>query len=277
MQEKQQVASQPAYDEIAQCFVDARQSGKPLHAYPGATPQSLEASYAIQDAAIRRWPDRIGGWKVGRIPEPDATHFGVNRLAGPIFAKFIQPASDTFEVQIFSDGFAAVESEVILVLSEDAPPEKKDWTAEEARALIGAVRAGAEIASSPFAGINSNGPLVTISDFGNNSGLLLGEELPDWRDFQITDWRCETFIDGVSVGADDPSSIPGGPIESLRFLLELCGRRGLPLKKGMYVSSGAITGVHEIRSGQTARITFNGVSPINCRMTKFSPRDPAQQ
>ena len=37
---------------IARAFVEARRSGRALPTYPGTPPATLEAAYAIQDAAI---------------------------------------------------------------------------------------------------------------------------------------------------------------------------------------------------------------------------------
>lgn len=275
MQQKQTTDNKPGLHEIARTFVSARLAGNPLKVYPGALPSSLEDAYRIQDAAIDLWPEDITGWKVGRITGQHEALYSVDRLAGPIFKRAAVAAHEPVSASIFQGGFAAVEGEVVIILAEDAAPAKTDWSEDEAREMIGAIYAGAEIASSPFSGINEHGPLVTISDFGNNNGLILGDEIPDWRRFDFQDWRCETFIDGISAGNESPAAIPGGPIESLRFLLALCTRRGLPLKKGMAVSTGAITGVHEVKAGQSAVIAFKGVAPIQCNFTPFAAADPA--
>ncbi len=270
MQQKQTAANQAEAGEIARRFTAARRSGGVVETYPGAKPQTLEEAYAIQDAAIGTWADEIVGWKVGRITGKDEAKFGVDRLAGPIFKASLKQADGVMETAVFENGFAAVEGEVVIVIGADAPAEKIEWSTEEARALIGAICAGVEIASSPFAGINAHGPLVTISDFGNNNGLIVGGEIPDWRRLAFSEWTCETFIDGASVGRETPAAIPGGPVESLRFLLELCARRGLPLKKGMAVSTGAVTGVHEIKVGQSSTVVFDGAEPIDVHITAFS-------
>jgi 2-keto-4-pentenoate hydratase len=276
MQQKQPAAKKPDPNAIARAFVDARLRGARLAAYPGEPPLSLQDAYAIQDAAIDLWPDTIAGWKVGRILGADEHKYGVDRLAGPIFKASVKPAANIVDMNVFSDGFVAVEGEVVIILKDDAPANKLDWSAVDAAALIEKIVAGVEIASSPYPGINESGPLVTISDFGNNFGLIVGGEIPDWRAFHYADWQCETLIDGQSVGKATPANIPGGPVESLRFLLENSARRGLPLKKRMAVSTGAITGVHEARAGQSATVAFKGVDPIHCRLLGFDPVNPGK-
>lgn len=266
MDKKQGETQGGAEEAIAAAFVGARLEARALPTYPGPAPSSLDAAYRIQDEAIRAWPDALAGWKVGRITGAAQIRFGTDRLAGPIFRDFIARAAagEAASAKVFEGGFAAVEGEFVIMLGADAPAEKTGWTTEEAADMIGAVRVGIEIASSPFPGVNELGPLVTISDFGNNAGLILGPELPRWREFDLSKWRCETFIDGESVGANTAAAIPGGPVESLRFLLEVAARRGLPLKEGMAVSTGAVTGVHDVRIGQAARMVFTGGLELSC-------------
>ena len=82
---------------------------------------------------------------------------------------------------VFAKGFAAIEAEFVVQLAKDAPANVTEWTAETARRFVKAMYIGIEIASSPLVNINDYGPAVVASDFGNNAGLLLGAEVPDWQ------------------------------------------------------------------------------------------------
>ncbi len=256
----------PASDMRAAAFVNARLAGQSLSAYPGSLPVSLNEAYLIQSQAIDLWPDRISGWKVGRINAPWDAQFGTDRLAGPIFSKQLtQSGTPPQKAHVFAGGFGAVEGELVVEVKADAPPEKTTWTLSESIEFAGIMRIGMEIASSPFAGINDFGPLVTISDFGNNNGLILGEEIPGWHSAAPSDWFLRTRIDGREVGASSAASIPGGPLESFRAVLEICARMGMPLQRGMQITTGAVTGVHPIREGQTATVEMTGLPLISCR------------
>ena len=248
---------------IARAFVDARRTGRALTPYPGAEPRSLDAAYAIQDEAIAAWPDRIAGWKLGRINPPHDARFGAGRLAGPIFSRAVWTAdAEPTRFGVIAGGFAAVEAEYVLELAE-AAPNRDDWTAATAAPLVGRVFTGIEIAGSPFAGINDHGPAVTASDFGNNAGLILGGEIAGWRD-RLAGLTCTMSIDGVEVGRGGAASIPGGPLDSLAFLLNLLHRRGRRLEAGQLVSTGAATGVHDIVAGRAAVADFGPDGRIEC-------------
>tara|TARA_R110000772_G_scaffold81303_3_gene172966 strand:+ start:3170 stop:4006 length:837 start_codon:yes stop_codon:yes gene_type:complete len=262
----------PAAD-IASAFVSARLAARAIETYPGQLPQSLSEAYAVQDLAIAAWPEPVVGWKVGRINGDDVALHGTDRLAGPIFPSQVTTASSAPSgMPVFRGGFAAIEGECVIIAARDAPATKADWTQEEATDMIGAIHAGVEIASSPFAGINDFGPLVTISDFGNNFGLVVGEEIPNWRELAIDDWAFETILDGTCVGRSTPAGIPGGPVESFRFILENAARRGLPIKKGSVISTGAVTGVHVASISQLATVKATGVQDIRVHLIEAAPR-----
>lgn len=247
---------------VAETFVQARRAATPLAAFPGVPPADFEGAYACQDAAIGLWDDEIAGWKIGRTAPEFEALFGRTRLAGPIFARAVWRARpDPVDFPIFVGGFAAVEAEFVYVVGQDAPADKLAWDVEEARAMVGEVRIGVETAGSPLASINALGPAVVVSDFGNNAGLILGPVVPQADEALV----CESFIEGERRGRGRVGDMPGGPIESLRFLLENTARRGRPLKAGQLVSTGAITGIHEIRSGETARLSFGRFGEIVCR------------
>ena len=253
---------------IAEAFVSARQDARALDAYPGSIPLDLSTAYEIQEFAIDLWPDELGGWKVGRIPPDVEGQFGSDRLAGPIFAHSIvkETGGKSIDMRIFADGFGAVEAEFVAVIAADAPADKLDWTRDEADAMIADLRIGLEVASSPLGTINDLGPAVTASDFGNNSGLIVGASISDWRDRDPESLSCETFVDGESVGIGGAYRLTGGVVRSVQFILELAAARGRPLRAGSLIATGQTTGIHDVTPGQSARIVFAGAGEVACRI-----------
>jgi len=251
--------------DVARALTGARRAGAALPDFPAAIPATLAEAYEIQDAGLALWSDEVAGWKVGRVPDPLQATLGEERLSGPIFRRRVWDASSgEIAFPVFVGGFAAVEAEFVAVIGADAPDGQTEFSDVEAAALIGAVRIGVETAGSPLPAINDLGPTVVASDFGNNAGLILGGEIADWTD-RLYDIGIEAFVDGELVGRGGASSLPGGPVASVRFAAEHCARRGRPLKAGQLISTGAITGIHEVTAGQAARMVFAGVGAIACR------------
>lgn len=254
-------------------FVRARRTAGSFAKYPGAMPQDLDSAYRCQDEAISLWDDTVAGWKVGWIPEPLSQKFAAQRLVGPIFKRGIQHSTgvETVDAPIFAGGFAAIEAEFVFQLSKDAPANVAEWTAETARRFVKTMFIGIEIASSPLLNINDYGPAVVASDFGNNAGLLLGAEVPDWQARGLESMTCETRIEGAVVGRGNAAAVSGGPLAALAFALRCNARRGRPLRAGEYISTGAATGVHSIAAGQSAEAIFTGLGSLRCRAIPMAP------
>jgi 2-keto-4-pentenoate hydratase len=272
------VVSDLAFDAkgVAAEFVKARRSAGSFTQYPGPIPQDLDAAYRCQDEAIGLWGDSVAGWKVGWIPEPLSQKYGAQRLVGPIFAGSVQRSDGSTVVNcpVFAQGFAAVEAEFVVQLAKDAPANVTEWSAETARRFVKAMYIGIEIASSPLQNINDFGPAVVASDFGNNAGLLLGAEITDWQTRPLESMNCETRIDGAVIGRGSAAAVSGGPLAALAFALRVNARRGRPLRAGDFVSTGAATGVHSIRAGQSAEAIFTGVGSLRCLTVPMSPSVP---
>jgi 2-keto-4-pentenoate hydratase len=254
-----------AAEATATAFVRARRAAVALTAYPGDVPQTLQTAYRIQDAAILLRGGIISGWKVGRIQPPHDLLFGTTRLAGPIFADLVHPAAPVREMSVFPEGFGAIEAEFLFRLGT-IPPGRTEWTIQDALACVTDVHVGFEVASSPYPYINRDGPVVTASDFGNNNGLLIGPAIPGWQDAGIDGMTVSTHIDGTLVGSGRAASFPGGCGGSIAFLLGHLSQRGIIVAPGTWVSTGAVTGVHEIKPGCVAVADFGGKFRIECRI-----------
>ena len=253
-------------DAIARRFVQARRDGVALPDFPGVIPPTLAAAYRVQSAAIGLWPDAIAGWKVGYIAPALREPGGDERLVGPIFARRLQHAAPD----------RSVEAELAFRIGADAPPEQTRWTLDEAADLAVDLHIAIECAGSPLATINALGPRVVVSDFGNNAGMLLGPKIPNWRTLRAPALVCASFVDEIAVGNAVVDTLAGGPLVALAFALSRCARNGRPLRAGDLVTTGALTGIHDIVAGQSARVDFGACGSLRCRAVEARAYAQAQ-
>lgn len=256
---------------VAQAFVAARRSGSAIVSYPGTAPTDMDSAYAIQNIAIRLDGREVAGWKVGKINPPEDARLGTNRLAGPIFADSIVHASLGEEplMPVFSEGFAAAEAEFLLHVAAGWDGQVPQSNAD-VLGLLDKVHLGIEVASSPYPGINADGPTVTVSDFGNNYGLVVGPELDGWRETDFNSITVRLDIEGVTAGENTTANMLDGPLGAVRFLLANVKARGLDCSKGAWISTGAVTGVHPVKPGEAVVATFVGQGEVRCRIGQIT-------
>ncbi len=247
-----------ARKDISASLLDARRKAKALPGFPGALPADLSSAYEIQSHSIGQWPDKVAGWKVGGVPPRWREALGAPWLVGPIFSKSVRTdrAGETTTMPVFENGFAAIEPELIIQLGESL---------EQDRIFI-----GAEIASSPVPAINDYGPIAVICDFGNNNGVLLGQEITGWADHKEP-IGVSIWIDGQIIGEKVLENAFAGALSAREFCLENAKQRGIEMPAGTLISSGAITGVHEAQVGARSVISFGPLGQIELELGVAQP------
>lgn len=245
--------------EISRRLVAERRRAGTLHGFPGELPANLADAYGVQAISREDWPDTVIGWKVGGIPPKHREALGADYLSGPIFARrfFRVEQGKVSQMPVFADGFAAIEPEFVLQLGETPADDR--------------VYIGAEIASSPIVAINDVGPIAVVCDFGNNNGLLLGPEIAEWRDLSGECVPVRAEIEGKVVGEKEVFDLPEAVARSREFLFDLAGRVGIDLPVGTYVSTGAITGVHDAECGDRSTLDFGPRGKLEIELVAEQP------
>lgn len=70
-------------------------------------------------------------------------------------------------------------------------------------------------------------------------------------------------VDDATVGEIEVESIEQNPLQAMRSLIEICWERGITLSKGTLVSTGAVTGVHEVQTTSKARLNFGSLGAFD--------------
>lgn len=218
----------------------------------------MDEAYAIQNEAVALIGRPVLGWKVARISPELATAWGEERIVGPAFNMWNELEGPP-AIPLIEGGYAAAEAEFQLQIS--AVPRDGSVTLAGASEAIGGIRIGIEIAGSPYPEINRHGPAVTVSDFGNNIGLVLGTAVSNAKEAFGSD--VASYVQGQRVGTGMAAGPGGSPIEAARTLFELAGRYDLEVRPGQWISAGAITGGHQVVAGDRFLARF-GDAKVEC-------------
>ena len=253
---------------ISDRILKARTTCSGLSEYPGVLPETLDTAYRVQDLSISNWQGRIVGWKVGGIPPQLQEQYQAERLSGPIYSSTVKYADTTNVVAmpVFEHGYAAIEAEFIIELGDVSALPSEGITEQQIIDVVTNIYIGVEIASSPIQKINDLGPVGPISDFGNNSGLIVGAKVENWQQIDLTAVKVTTTIDDTVHGPATVLPNLKGPLGAVKFLIEQLKHRGYSIEPGTLVSSGAITGVHDAFVGAKSLIEFDGLGEVHLEL-----------
>ena len=257
---------------VSETILKARKNCKGLSQFPGKLPKNLDTAYRIQDLSISNWNDKIIGWKVGGIPPDQQAALGNTKLGGPIYKDYLQHYTGTrVSMPIYAEGYAAIEAEFIIELADCASLPATGLEEKQLLEVVSNMYIGVEIASSPIQNINGFGPVGPVSDFGNNTGLIVGSCIDNWRDVALSSVDVIVNIDGEIHGPTRVGPGLDGPLGSVKFLIENLKQRGYDIPSGTLVSCGAITGVHDANLGAVSSIEFVGLGKIELELTQRLP------
>ncbi|GAB5429950.1 MAG: 2-keto-4-pentenoate hydratase [Devosia indica] len=253
---------------IAESFLSARRAALSLAEFPGPQPTTLQAAYAVQERMLDALADRPVAWKVGLIAAEQSAALGDNRLVGPVARLIEQGAGGRgVAVPLIAGGFAAVEAELALLIGHDIPARSEVFAEADLADYVSDMRIAAEIAGSPLAAIVELGPTAVVSDHGNNLAVVLGGSIADWRARSLQSLVCTVSINNAVIASGSAEQVPGGPLAALSFLVQNLARRGRALKKGDWVSTGAMTGVHPVAPGMLAELDFGSHGRLSVRFS----------
>ena len=217
-------------------------------------------AYAIQDA-LRVELDRRGerpiGWKLGATSPSGQAVMGVTEPA----CGFLFPGQYASGAAVSVSGFAslAVEAEVAFRMrTELAGP---GVTAASAFLAVEGAVAALELLDFMFSGK----PRVT--DFIANSivakAIALGDTFMPLPGLDLALEEVVYDYNGEIVGTYTAAEVMDNPLNALAWLANHLGSRGLALKPGDVVMSGAISRMLRPKAGDTIRARFTHLGSVS--------------
>jgi len=260
---------------LSKNLIAARQSCTSLEEFPGVLPQTPDEAYQVQDLCIAGWGDELVGWKVAGLRAELHEQFNASRQSGPVFKRNLQFCNGDEHIlaPVFSEGFAAIEAEFVIELAHVSSLPTSNLTIEDARKAVSKIFMGIEIASSPMKNTHSYGVLSPICDFGNNAGVIVGPEITNWRELDLSNIEVSVKIGDEVVGTANTKPALDGPLGAVTYLIEHLAQRGHTIEAGTYISTGAITGAHQTTIGIPSEVKFDGVGSISLELVASQPEE----
>ncbi len=250
-------------DPSIDAFLAARRDRTPQAPPSTQRPLTVDEAYRVQDRlreALTARGDRVAGWKAGFTTKAAQQQFGVTE---PVSAFLL--ASDVFAsgAEIPHARFVglAVEAEVALVLAKDlAGPG-----VTPARALLaveGALPA-LELIDFRYTGAPAGTDVIADGVYAN--AIVLGSALTPLAGLDLALEGLVYELNGEIKATNTAAEVMGSPVNSLAWIANHLGARGLGLRAGDVVMTGSVSILLRPKAGDSVRATYTRLGAVGAR------------
>jgi 2-keto-4-pentenoate hydratase len=220
---------------------------------------SLDDAYEVQRRVVEARTaegERVVGYKVGCTSRAIRRQFG---LTEPICGRLMSPHVHHGDTSLGWHDYRgpAVEPEFVFVMGKDLAEEVSD--SGSLLDAIDSVSPGIEVHNYCFRfGEPTSQELVASN--GLHACLVVGDRKTDPKNIDLDLEGVGLFVNGVLADSGIGAEVMGGPLLSLRWLVNLLVRRGEVLRAGQLVIPGSPVGLIRVGPGDrvSARFTHLG-------------------
>ncbi len=224
---------------------------------------SMAEAYAVQDRvreALVARGERVIGWKAGFTGKMAQEMF---QCPEPVSAFLLDSGvyADRAEVPLGRFVQVVVEAEVALVLKRDlAGPGVTPLAALQA--IEGAAPA-LELVDFRYSGKPMGSDVVADGVYAN--AVVLGAPLTDVTHLDLALEGLVYEHNGAVVATNTAAEVLGSPINSLAWIANHLGARGLGLAAGQVVMTGSVSKLVHPKAGDTVRATYTRLGSVSAR------------
>ncbi|MHC4104410.1 MAG: 2-keto-4-pentenoate hydratase [Planctomycetota bacterium] len=230
---------------------------------------SIAEAYEVQNLVAQKrieLGESIAGFKIGCTSKAIRAQFGLNE---PINGKLFRP--HVFEGNVTVDWSdyvnCAIEPEMVLKIGKELKGE--NLSDEEFIDSIEYVSPGIEIHNFKFW---NTPPTIQelICSGGIHAGLIIGSVRVNPIDLQFRDEMFYVYKDGIRITSAPALEIMGGPLHSLRWLVNFLTVKGLSLKKNSLVIPGSPVELVNIDQDTELKVVIENVGSLTAFFEKRS-------
>lgn len=233
---------------------------------PPDRPATVSDAYDIQQQFVTLLRGQHGdaaGYKVGLTSAAMQNFCGIDHpIAGVVLARRVMRSGAT--VRRVDYGRMGLEFEIAVRLQSDVPVTGMPLTAEAIAPHIGGVCAAIEIVDDRSADYASLDVLSLVADNSWNAGIVLSEFSANWPDLGDVPGRATK--DGVAIGEGHGRDILGHPFNSVAWLATQLAARGVGLKAGEVVMTGAVMKTVFPEADASYRFELEGIGSVEVRV-----------
>lgn len=256
-------------DRIARFIRAAHEAGDGFANLEGdVAPDDVAQAYAAQDrlhalhAANGR--GRLGGRKIALASKVQQELCGIDHpIAGGIYADEIV----TSPAKVARDAYhgLGIEFELAVKFGEDVTAAGGPYDADTIRKTIASVHPAFELIIDREADYARLDALTMIADNAWCAGVVLGPEIPGWRDLDLNElpvklyWNEDAPIEAKTGAAD--------PLATLAWVANLVTSMGNIMRAGEIVITGSVIKTRYPGAGEHFRYEIAGLADVSLEIT----------
>ena len=226
-------------------------------------PLDLEAGYRVQDQLremLVARGERVVGWKTGLTGKTTQEFMGIpHPVSAFLLGDGVYATGDTVPLSRFAE--LVVEAEIAFLMKRDlAGP---GVTAAAALLAVEGALPALELPELRWDGKPTGGDLVADGVSGN--ALVLGQPLTRILGLDLGLEGVVYEMNGQIMATNTAAEVLGNPLNSLAWLANNLGERGLSLRAGDVVMSGSISALLRPKAGDVVTARFTRLGSVSAR------------
>ncbi len=222
---------------------------------------SSSEAYATQDRvreALVARGERLVGWKAGFTNKASQAAFGTTEpVCGFLLASGVVASGATVPMSRFAQ--LVVEAEVAFLMRVDV--RGPGVTPAQALDAVDAAMPALELVEFRFSGKPTGADVIADGVYAN--GIVLGSPM---RALAAVDLALEGLVyevNGEIAATNTAAEVMGSPANSLAWIANHLGSRGLALRAGDVVMSGSVSLLLRPKAGDSVRARFTRLGSVS--------------
>ena len=252
-------------NHIIDALTEARISGGKMRAYPGPTPASKAAAFAIQSAVRGKLGWKHVGWKIGCTSERAQKALKTDGpFPGPVYAERLHTSGT--HVETLPENSRVTEPEIAFTMAGDLPSRDRAHSVDEVLAAVASVHPAIEIVNPRCPKGFDDVVEWYIADGGLNYALVLGDGVKPLPREAYAALAVNVAVNGVRKYSGVGANALGGPELALTWLANDLNARGLYLRAGDVVTTGVITEVFDTEIGDEVVAVYDQLGTVTVQL-----------
>ncbi len=249
---------------IAQALADARTEGRKLDAYPGDPPVDEVLAFKVQCEAAQLTGWTQTGWKIGCTSKMAQDMLRADGpFPGPVYEERTFP--DDGDVPVSDAAIRLVEPEIAFVMARDLPSGASPHSTEDVIAAARSVHLSLELVNRRLPGGLEDGNMWNIADGGCNDAFVLGPANEVLLAGRYAALELSVSKNHQPATSGIGANALGGPDIALAWLANYLNTHGLMLKAGDVVTTGVVTGLVYVETGDEIISTCAELGEVSAR------------